>query len=128
MTYVVDANIFLRILTADDPEQTKRATEIVKRATEGQFKLFVSDVCLAEIAWTLDSYYGLERSDIAEKILALLNTDGIVFSNRRILIDTIVRYKENKVDFVDAYHAAIAAEDGGEIYSYDIRISTNSRI
>jgi predicted nucleic acid-binding protein len=61
----------------------------------------------------------LERSDIAEKLLAVLNTDGLVFSNRRIVIDTIVRYKEQKVDFADAYHAAIAAEKNGEIYSYD---------
>ncbi len=119
MVYVIDTNIILRILTRDDPEQSRRAIDLFRRAAEGELSLFVSDVCMAEIAWTLESYYRLPRSEIAAKLMALLNTDGVTFTGRDVLTDTVLRYSKHNVDFADAYHAALAAEKNSDIYTYD---------
>ncbi len=118
-SHVIDTNILLRILTEDDPEQTARSEELLRKAGNGELTLFVSTVCLAEIAWTLESFYGLSKKDIATKLIAILNTEGLKFSRRRVLIDAIMRLGEYEVDFADAYHAAIADAEGIDVYSYD---------
>ena len=119
MADIVDTNILLRILTRDDPEQAERSEGLLRRAGKGELKLFVSDVCVAELAWTLESYYGLSRPEIARKLLALMNTAGLTFSVRGVLIDAIMRFGDSGVDFADAYHAAIASDREAEVYSYD---------
>jgi len=119
MRCVVDTNVFIRILTEDHPEHALKALNLLKKASEGELTLFVSDVCLAEIAWTLESFYKLGRADVAEKLMALLNTKGLVFSSRNVLTDAVARYQLYSVDFADAYHAAIAAEMDTDVYTYD---------
>ena len=119
MAYVIDTNILLLILTLDDPEQSRRAVDLLRRAAEGELSLFISDVCMAEIAWTLESYYKLPRPAVGEKLMALLNTDGLTFTSSNVLTDTVLRYSEHNVDFADAYHAAIAANKKTDVYTYD---------
>ncbi len=119
MGALLDTNIFLRLLTEDDPEKAERCERLLRRAGQRTLRLHVSDVCLAEIVWTLESYYRAPRSEIAEKLIALLNTPGLEFSNVDVLLDAVQRYRDSAVDFIDAYHAALAADAGLEVYSYD---------
>ena len=71
------------------------------------------------MVWTLDSFYGQERSAIAEKVIALVNTPGLEFSDVAVLLDAAERFRRKNVDYVDAYHAAVAAGESLDIYSYD---------
>ena len=119
MGALVDANIFLRYFTGDDPKKAARCERLFRTAAEKQLSLRVSDVCLAEVVWTLESFYGAPRNDTADKLVALLNTPGLVFSDANVLLDAAQRYRNTKVDFIDAYHAALAVSVGHEVYSYD---------
>ena len=116
---VLDANIFLRYLTNDDPKKANQCEKLFKRTSENKITLLVTDVCLAELIWTLDSYYGLKRDEIVEKVIAILNMEGFEFSNIDLWLETIDRFKKTKVSFIDAYHAAFTFNSGSTICSYD---------
>ena len=118
-TLLLDTNVLVRFLTNDDPRKADRCDKLFRRAAKGEVVLRLSDVCLAELVWTLESYYGLERHDIAGKVSAVLNTDGFEVENETLWLDAMRRYAESNVDLIDAYHAAQAAQAGWPVYSYD---------
>ena len=76
-SFFVDTNVFLRFLTNDDPAKAKRAETLFRDALRGKIKLATSLLVIAEIIWTLESFYKLEKSDIATKVEKILNTPNL---------------------------------------------------
>jgi len=118
-TLILDTNVILRYLTNDVPEKADDCEKLFNDAKAGRVKLFVTDICIAELAWTLKSYFHLDNEDICEKIIAIINTPGFYFSNEALLLDAMIRFKDKNVDFADAYNAALAAGSKMKISSYD---------
>ena len=118
-TLLLDTNVLVRFLTNDDPHKAHRCEKLFRQATKGDVTFRLSDVCLAELVWTLESYYQLERKDIADKITAVLNTDGFEVDNETLWLDAMRRYAESKVDLIDAFHAAMAAQANLPVCSFD---------
>ena len=101
----VDTNVFLRFLTADDPSKAARAEKLFQDAVRGEVKLTTSVLVMAEIVWTLESFYGLGKGDIAAKVEKILNTPGIECPDASIVLHALDLYVGANVDFIDAYHA-----------------------
>ncbi len=53
----IDANVILRYLTNDIPEQAKQSGELLKRVEKGNEDVFLPDIILANIIWILEGYY-----------------------------------------------------------------------
>ena len=53
----IDANVILRYLTNDVPEQAKQAEELLNRVEVGNEDVFLPDIILADIIWILEKYY-----------------------------------------------------------------------
>lgn len=105
-TFFADTNLFLRYLTNDIPEQADAFERVLHRAAAGDLSLLTSNLVMAEIVWTLESYFHLKKSDIQSKVLAILNTPGIEVNERDTIIKAIIWYADKNVDFIDAYNAA----------------------
>jgi len=119
-TVFLDTNIFLRYLTNDLPQQADAAEALLLNAEKGALKLITSALVVAEIVWTLTSYYRLSKEDIRQKILAILNTPGLEVEGSRLILQAINWYAEKNVDFLDAYNASWLAEKGVEtVYTFD---------
>jgi predicted nucleic acid-binding protein len=115
-----DTNLFLRFLTQDPPDQAAAAERALRQAAVGEISLVTTPLVFAELAWTLRSFYGHSRHEIAQMLLALLNTPGIEVETSDRLIQTVVWYEEKNVDFIDAYHAAWLLEQPfKQIYTFD---------
>jgi predicted nucleic-acid-binding protein len=112
--YFVDTNVFLRYLTADIPEQAAVVERLVQRAQAGSVALTTSLMVVAEIIWTLESYYELPRSEIRDKVLAILNTAGLSVEHPALVAQAVTAYAELNVDFIDAFNALWMAEHGLE--------------
>jgi len=116
----VDTNIFLRYLTKDDPVKYERCREIFKKAMEGELSLFTSEMVIAELIWTLLSYYKVAKADVIEKVSIIISSQNLHISNRDLIADSLVLYGQKNVDYVDAYNAVFMKSHGLEkIYSYD---------
>lgn len=101
----VDTNVFLRFLTNDDPVKAKRAEALFREAVRGKIKLATSLLVIAEIIWTLESFYQLEKTDIATKVEKILNTPNLECPEASLLFMALDLYVHANIDFIDAYNA-----------------------
>ena len=111
----VDTNVFLRYLTNDVPYQADAFERLLRRAAAGEISLLTSAVALAEIVWTLESYYHLEKNTVQKHILAILNTPGLDVPEGELVLQAIIGYVDKNVDFIDAFHAAWMTNQGVRI-------------
>lgn len=105
-TLFADTNLFLRYLTDDVPAQADLVETLLHRAARGEIALVTTGLVIAEIVWTLESYYGVPKKEIQAKILAVLNTPGLKVADSNLILQAIGWYAEKNVDFIDAYNAA----------------------
>lgn len=116
----IDTNIFLRYLTKDDPSKFDKCRELFKKAVDGKIALATSGIVIAELIWTLLSYYKLSKADIVEKISIIVATESLHIPDKDIIADAIVLYSRKNIDYIDSYNAVFAKYYGyNEIYSYD---------
>jgi uncharacterized protein len=101
-----DTNLFLRYLTNDVPDQADQVQALLGRAARQEILLVLNSLVIAELVWTMESFYKLERTDVQEKILAILATPGIKVEQVDVVTQAILWYVEKNVDYIDAYHAA----------------------
>ena len=77
-------------------------------------------LAIAEIVWTLESYYQLSKKDIQAKVLAILNTTGLDVVDSDLVLQAIGTYVEKNVDFIDAYNVAWMLKNNvGTVYTFD---------
>jgi predicted nucleic acid-binding protein len=105
-----ETNLFLRYLTNDVPEQAEAFEKLIQKASRGELELVTNVMVIAELVWTLESYYRLPRQDIRDKVLAMLNTPGLEVVEEELILPAIIWYQEKNVDFIDAYNAAWLVE------------------
>jgi predicted nucleic acid-binding protein len=118
----VDTNVFLRFITDDIPEQADAAERLFGQAVSGEIELITTSLAIAEIIWTLGSYYRLEKATIRDHVLAILNTPGLRVDESEILHQAMAWYDDKNIDFVDAYHAAwLATQDVDVVYTFGER-------
>lgn len=116
MTAFVDTNILIRHLTGDPPEQAERATRYLDEADQ----LLLSDLILAEVAYVLESYYDVGRTQVAETLRSVLSFRAIQVVDRALLQRAVELYEVHRLDFADAYLVASAERTGvGVVASFD---------
>ncbi len=101
----VDTNLFLRYLTNDVPAQADAVEKLLRQAVAGEITLVTNTLVIAEIVWTLESFYHLTKNDVREKILAILNTPGLDVVDSDQILQAITWYADQNIDFIDAYSA-----------------------
>ena len=116
----IDTNIFLRYLTRDDPSRYEKCREILKKGVEGKIGLVTSGMVIAELIWTLLSYYKVSKADIVEKISVIVSTENLYIPDKDIIMDAVILYSRKNIDYIDAYNAVFMRyHDFQDIYSYD---------
>ena len=116
----VDTNIFLRYLTKDDPVQFPRCRTLFKKAQEGEVLLVTSTLVIAEMIWTLTSFFQIPKDQIIEKVSIIIGSEAVQISDKDLLAEALVLYARKNIDFIDAYHAVLMKKlQVPEIYSYD---------
>lgn len=116
----IDANVILRYLTNDVPDQAKQAEELLKKVEEGKEDIFLPDIILADIIWILEGYYKQTREDIREWITAILSLQGLIFSDKDMALNALDIYVNKQIDWSDAFTASqMLQREITEIYSFD---------
>ncbi len=119
-TLRIDANVILRYLTDEPRALADRAAILFRAVDAGECAVIMEDVVLAEVVWTLASFYGMRRPEIADALLKLLGAEGIRNADKETLQLALVLFHEKNLDFADALLAARALQTGeGALYSFD---------
>lgn len=116
MTAFVDTNVLVRHLTGDPLAQARRATRFLEEADD----LLLPDLILAEVAYVLESFYEVARTQVASTLRAILAFPAIRVVDAELLQRAVEVYEVHRLDFADAYLVASAERTGvGAIASFD---------
>ena len=111
-----DANILIRYIINDDEAMALKADEAINSRT-----LFVLPEVFAEIVYVLTKVYGIERTDVADSMLELL--DFVSTTAPKIMKMAFQNYRETKLDFVDCILSAHAVSDDKQILTFDKKLN-----
>jgi predicted nucleic acid-binding protein len=125
----VDANVILRFLRNDDPQQSAQAANLFRRSRDdGQLELIVSAVTLMEVFYVLVRTYALPRPQAARLLLDLLNTGALSSPDHLALQRSLGRITSQKISFGDAWIAGSAAAENAEIATFDQELGNSAGV
>jgi len=117
---VIDTNLLVRYLTEDDPSKANDVKRLLLKAAQGEIRLLIPSIVIAELVWVLQSFYKLQRSEIVPLLNAILQTHGVEVSDKTVVSDAIAIYRDDAIDFIDAWIVAFAkAAEVRAIYTFD---------
>lgn len=119
----LDTNVLVRLVTRDNEKQALRAKAVFDAAEHGG--LFVSDIVLVELCWTLSRSYELERADISRTVRALLDNSCIAFESAVVVRNALSSFETTAADFPDCLIAAKARNAGcNQTFTFDQRMKS----
>lgn len=112
----LDTNVLIRHLTADPPDQGRRATRLL----EGDEELLLVDLIVAECVYVLESFYEVPRERVAALLRAAIALPAVRVVDSRTLLRALELYEVARIHFAEAYLAASAEVTGvGAVASFD---------
>ena len=116
----LDTNIILRFLLKDDPQLFQAVEPLFLQAEQGDLEIYIHPIIIAEIIWTLESYYEYSKEKIAEVMIQLVEAKGVVVPDKEVIVGALQDYKEKNVDFIDSYLVQYANKKGPlTVYTLD---------
>ncbi len=74
---IIDANIILRFLLADEEKQFLKAKAFIQKLEYGEDEALLPEIVFAEIVWVLHKVYDIPRKEISEQFSKLIRYNGI---------------------------------------------------
>lgn len=118
-TVLLDTNVILRFFLQDHPEHFKRAKTLFERAENGLISCYIDPVILAEVVWTLSSFYKVSRGNIATKLETLLAQQWVVSEQKQKMLSAIHWYQETTLDYIDCWLLAVSQTQAIPIETFD---------
>ncbi|MEA1964120.1 MAG: PIN domain-containing protein [Candidatus Aerophobetes bacterium] len=116
----IDTNLFLRYFTRDDEKKAQKVLALLKRVENNEEKITTSPLVIFETIFTLKSFYKVQKEEIKELMLPILNLKGLKLLNKGIYQQALDIYVKENISFADALNATfILKKRIKEIYSYD---------
>jgi predicted nucleic-acid-binding protein len=102
----VDTNVIVRIVVNDDRHQTSRALNLLLR----QDRVFVPKTVLLEMEWVLRTAYRLKAPAILRTMRSFMELANWEFEDD-VAVRTALEWFEQRMDFADALHLALAGRE-----------------
>jgi predicted nucleic-acid-binding protein len=116
----IDANVILRVLLGDQPQQSPRCRGLLERVEAGEEQVYLPEVVLSDVVWTLRSFYKVLPGRIAEVVMPIIGLEGVVMKRKSLMKEVLLAYGRANADFSDVLMAVeILSEGVSELYSYD---------
>lgn len=117
----VDANVFVRYLTGDDPKKAERCLALFQQAKQNKVSITTSETVIAEVVYVLSSrIYNLSRKEVVARLQPLITLPGLKLLSRDMFIRALTLYATYNIDFEDCLSVAhMECKKVTEIYTYD---------
>ena len=110
----LDTNVLVRLLVADDPAQTRKATRFVEQHCTPEAPAFINVVVLVELVWVLASAYTYRPVQIADALERLIAGSDRVTEHHDEVRASLADYRSGRGDFVDILIGHINRTQGCE--------------
>lgn len=106
MNYFIDTNIFLRVLVKEDNKTFNDCFQFLNLVRDGKINAFTSGTVIAEINWTLLSFYKFTKEETLTALKGVLNLKSLKFNNEADLYLAAELYENFNIKFIDALIAS----------------------
>lgn len=120
--FILDTNVLLRFLVADNQKQFIQAKDLLRQAENGKIQLIVEPVVIAETCFVLEHYYKKSLDQIAETMQVFLSVDWLLIEHK-IALRGLWEFYVQRMHFVDSYLLAMAKFEGIATFSFDQKLS-----
>lgn len=107
MTYFIDTNIFLRALIKEDKTSFHACAQLLALVRQGRLKATTCSLILAEIVWTLSSYYRFSKLVVIRAVRSIINLNNLKIINNYNHGVAIDFYMDKNVKYIDCMIASI---------------------
>lgn len=115
MTSLLDTNVLVRHFTGLPRGQAQRATALLESAP----RLWLVDVVVAEVVYVLQSVYRVPRDEIGMLLRAVIAHPTVSVADARVLLRSLELFVKERLDYAEAYLAALAESTGAAVASFD---------
>jgi predicted nucleic-acid-binding protein len=119
MVYLLDTNIIIRFLTADNEKFLKKSTEYFEQIEKGKIEIEILSEVLMEAFFVLTKFYKIPKNEVISDLKTILSLEGIINKNKIILFETLNIIENKNIDFVDALICAKCKLQGYGKLSFD---------
>ncbi|MBU1085034.1 MAG: PIN domain-containing protein [Candidatus Beckwithbacteria bacterium] len=119
--YFIDTNIFIEVLTGRDNTKYEDCYKLFKKIKTNQIQAMTSSVVVAELVWTLKTFYKFSRARITRGLKSIKRLRGLKIIDSYQFDETIKIFEQKSVKYIDAMIASIKPlqEKKWVIVSYD---------
>lgn len=121
-TFFIDANVLLRFILKDVPDLFSQSRKILEEAKSGKHHIYISQIIIFEVVFTLKKYYKWEKSEIIENIKALLALNFLEIESKEIFTKAIYIFQDTNISFVDSFLLARSRITGHQIKTFDRKL------
>jgi uncharacterized protein len=107
MIYFLDTNIFLRTLVKENEEVYKNCYSLLNNIKHNKYEAVTSHLVLAEISWTLSSYYKFPKNKVILGLNSIINLRGLTLIDNFDMSQALVLYKNKEVKYIDSMIASM---------------------
>jgi len=118
-TFVLDANVLLRLATRTPEDLYVRARDFVKQAEEEGFQLLVHPLSVATAVYVLRGYYEYPPKAIERVLGIVLRLKAVRVLEEDLAFDALRLMAEKRVDFDNAFLVLLARKENATVLSFD---------
>lgn len=122
----LDTNVLVRYIMQDDTRQAAKATRLIESLSSDE-PGFISVVAIVELVWVLDSFYELNRAQIAQALDLILRSKQLIVDQAEQVARALRAYSVGKADFADCLIERVAAAAGcSRTMTFDVAASKSA--
>lgn len=118
-TILIDANIVIRFLLNDHSTLSPVAKAIFLKAQKGETRIYFDEVILAEVIWTLSSFYKIKKNMIIDQLEKLLSQNWIINPKKNSLIKALTLYRSSNLDYIDCWLFTVSQIQKTALVTFD---------
>jgi predicted nucleic-acid-binding protein len=110
-----DTNVVVRLLTADEPQQTEQARRLFDTET-----IFLPKTVLLETEWVLRRLYHRDRSAVLGALHALVSLPNVRCEDEAAVLQALA-WSQAGLDFADALHVT-SSQTASRFVTFDLAL------
>ena len=119
MVALIDTNTIVRFLVGDHEDYLIESTKIFESIESRKIEVEILDTVIMEVLFVMIKYYKLSKADVVNDLKSILVMEGIVNTNKVILVEALSVYLDKNIDFVDALICVKNKIQGYDWISFD---------
>ena len=119
---IVDTNVILRLILADDPKLSLQSKEIFDLAETGKVGIYIDEVIVAEVVWVLSSFYRQSKEDIVKHLKDMISQRWIVNPRKKLILAALNLFSETNLSYIDAWILLVSRQRKIELKTFDQKL------